>query len=167
MLASLADHTPRLAPGAFVHEMACVIGNVTVGAQGSVWPNATVRGDTDVITIGERTNIQDGAVIHADKGVPCTIGNDVTIGHLACVHGCTVEDEVLIGIGAIILNHAQIGTGSIIGAGALVTEGTIIPAGSLVVGSPARVLRTTTDEQRASIRESARHYATMIGAHGG
>jgi len=167
VLASLADHTPRLAPGAFVHEMACVIGRVTVGAQGSVWPNATVRGDTDVITIGERTNIQDGAVIHADKGVPCTIGSDVTIGHLACVHGCTVEDEVLIGIGAIILNNAHIGTGSIIGAGALVTEGTIIPAGSLVVGSPARVLRPTTDEQRASIRESARHYATMIGVHGG
>ena len=167
MIVSLADHTPRLAPGAFVHEMACVIGQVELGSHGSVWPNATVRGDTDAITIGARTNIQDGAVIHADKGVPCTIGNDVTVGHLACVHGCTVEDEVLIGIGAIILNHARIGTGSIVGAGALVTEGTIIAPGSLVIGSPARMLRQTTDEQRASIQVSARHYASMIGVHGG
>lgn len=167
MLVSLADHSPRVAPDAFVHELACVIGQVSLGAEGSVWPNATVRGDTDAIVIGARTNIQDGAVIHADKGVPCTIGDDVTVGHLACVHGCTVEDEVLIGIGAIILNHAHIGTGSIVGAGALVTEGTVIPPGSLVIGSPARVLRPTTDEQRASIRESAHHYATMIGVHGG
>lgn len=147
--------------------MACVIGQVSLGVQSSVWPNATVRGDTDAITIGARTNIQDGAVIHADKGVPCTLGNDVTVGHLACVHGCTVEDEVLIGIGAIILNNAHIGIGSIIGAGTLVTEGTIIPPGSLVIGAPSRVLRPTTDEQRASIRESAHHYATMIGVHGG
>lgn len=167
MIVPLADHVPRLDAGAFVHETACVIGRVAMGAQASVWPNATVRGDTDLISIGDRTNIQDGAVIHADEGVPCTIGASVTIGHLACVHGCIVEDEVLIGIGAIILNGARIGTGSIVGAGALVTEGTHIPAGSLALGSPARVARATTDEQRKAIRESAAHYARMIEVHRG
>lgn len=153
--------------GAFVHEAACVIGRVSLGADASVWPNATVRGDTDHIRIGARTNIQDGAVVHADAGVPCTIGAAVTVGHLACVHGCTIEDEVLVGIGAIILNGARIGTGSIVGAGALVTEGTDVAPGSLVVGSPARVLRPTTDEQRQGIRDSAAHYVAMIGVHHG
>lgn len=150
-----------------MHHAACVIGRVRLGVQASVWPNATIRGDTDDIVIGDRTNIQDGAVIHADAGVPCTIGADVTVGHLACVHGCTVEDEVLVGIGAIILNRARIGTGSIVGAGALVTEGTDIPPGSLVLGSPARVLRPTDEAQRKGIRHSAAHYVTMIGMHSG
>lgn len=151
--------------GAFVHDRATVIGRVNLGVQASVWPNATIRGDTDVITVGDRTNVQDGAVLHADAGVPCTIGNDVTIGHLACVHGCRVDDEVLIGIGAIILNNAHIGTGSIIGAGALITEGTVIPPGSLVVGSPGRVIRETSEAQRTGIVESAAHYVHMIAVH--
>ncbi len=142
-----------------------MIGRVRLGERASVWPNATIRGDTDTITIGAMTNVQDGAVIHADEGVPCTIGASVTIGHLACVHGCAVDDEVLIGIGAIVLNTAHIGSGSIIGAGALVTEGTIIPPGSLVLGSPGKVVRPTTEAQRAKIRESAEHYAAMIGVH--
>jgi len=117
--------------------------------------------------VGDRTNVQDGAVLHADAGVPCLIGSDVTIGHLACVHGCVVEDAALIGIGAIVLNGARIGTGSIVGAGAVVTEGTVIPEGSLVIGSPARVLRPTTDDQRRDILRSAAHYVQMIDAHRG
>lgn len=167
MIVSLSDHAPTLAAGAFVHEAACVIGRVRMGEDASVWPNATVRGDTDEIHVGARTNIQDGAVIHADAGVPCTIGASVTVGHLACVHGCTVDDEVLIGIGAIVMNHAHVGTGSIVGAGALVTEGTVIPPGSLVVGSPARVLRPTSAQQRDGIRASADHYVRMIAVHRG
>ncbi len=130
-----------------------------------MWPNATIRGDTDHITVGDRSNVQDGAVLHADAGVPCTIGRAVTIGHLACVHGCTVEDEVLVGIGAIILNHAVVGSGSIIGAGAVVLEGTVVPPGSLVLGTPGRTVRETTAEQRQGIVASAEHYVAMIAAH--
>ncbi len=142
-----------------------MIGRVRLGRDVSVWPNATIRGDTDQITVGDGTNVQDGAVLHADAGVPCTIGQRVTIGHLACVHGCTVEDEVLIGIGAIILNNSVIGTGSIVGAGAVLPEGTSVPPGSLVLGTPGRVIRETTTAQRADIRRSAEHYVAMIGVH--
>ena len=142
-----------------------MIGRVRLGRDVSVWPNATIRGDTAQITVGDGTNVQDGAVLHADAGVPCTIGQRVTIGHLACVHGCTVEDEVLIGIGAIILNNSVIGTGSIVGAGAVLPEGTSVPPGSLVLGTPGRVIRETTAAQRADIRRSAEHYVAMIGVH--
>jgi carbonic anhydrase/acetyltransferase-like protein (isoleucine patch superfamily) len=142
-----------------------VIGRVSLGRDVSVWPNATVRGDTDRIAVGAATNVQDGAVLHADAGSPCTVGRSVTIGHLACVHGCTVEDEVLVGIGAIILNGSVVGTGSIVGAGAVLTEGIIVPPGSLVLGAPGRVVRPTTDLQRAEIRRSAEHYVAMIGVH--
>jgi carbonic anhydrase/acetyltransferase-like protein (isoleucine patch superfamily) len=165
LIASLGKETPALGPGAFVHEAACVIGRVQLGHHASVWPNATIRGDTDLISVGDETNVQDGAVLHADAGVPCTIGHRVTIGHQACVHGCTVEDEVLIGIGAIVLNHCVIGTESIIGAGAVVTEGTVVPPGSLVVGTPGRVLRPTTPAQRDDIRRSAAHYVHMAEVH--
>ena len=165
LIVLLGDHTPQLGPGTFVHDAACVIGRVRLGRDVSVWPNATIRGDTDQITVGDGTNVQDGAVLHADAGVPCTIGQRVTIGHLACVHGCTVEDEVLIGIGAIILNNSVIGTGSIVGAGAVLPEGTSVPPGSLVLGTPGRVIRETTAAQRADIRRSAEHYVAMIGVH--
>ncbi len=165
MILPLGDHTPVLADGAFVHEAASVIGRVVLGCDVSVWPNATVRGDTDLISIGDGSNVQDGVVIHADAGVPCTVGRDVTIGHQACVHGCTIEDEVLVGIGAIVLNHSHVGTGSIIGAGAVVPEGTRVPAGSLVLGVPGRVVRETTSEQRDGIRASATHYVKMIVVH--
>jgi carbonic anhydrase/acetyltransferase-like protein (isoleucine patch superfamily) len=148
-----------------VHEAACVVGRVALGASASVWPNATIRGDTELITVGDASNIQDGAVVHADAGVPCTIGRAVTVGHLACIHGCTIDDEVLVGIGAIILNGARIGAGSIIGAGTVVTEGTVVPPGSLVLGTPGRVVRETTPEQREGIRRSAEHYVELIGEH--
>lgn len=165
LIVSLGDHTPDLGPGAFVHEAACVIGRVRLGRDASVWPNATIRGDTDEISVGEASNIQDGAVLHADAGAPCTVGSRVTIGHLACVHGCTVEDDVLVGIGAIILNNAMIGTGSVVGAGAVIPERTIVPPHSLVLGTPGRVVRQTTDSQRGDIRHSAEHYVAMIGVH--
>lgn len=165
LIVALGDHAPEVSPSAFVHAAACVIGRVSLGDEASVWPNATLRGDTDRITVGARTNIQDGAVLHADAGVPCTVGSGVTIGHLACVHGCTVEDDVLVGIGAIILNGATIGRDSIVGAGAVVTEGTVIPPGSLVLGTPGRVVRATTGDQRQGIRHSSEHYIDMITVH--
>ena len=165
LILSLGNHMPELAADAFVHDAACVIGRVRIGAGASVWPNATIRGDTDWITVGERSNVQDGAVLHADEGVPCTVGDRVTVGHLACIHGCRVEDEVLIGIGAIVLNGCVVGSGSIVGAGSVLTEGTVVPPGSLVVGTPGKVLRPTTAEQREGIVHSAAHYASMISVH--
>ena len=165
LILSLGDYTPESGPGTFVHEAACVIGRVRLGRDVSLWPNATIRGDTDQITVGDGTNVQDGAVLHADAGAPCTVGQRVTIGHLACVHGCTIEDEVLVGIGAIILNNSVIGTGSIVGAGAVLPEGTVVPPWSLVLGTPGRVIRKTTEAQRADIRRSAEHYVAMIGVH--
>jgi carbonic anhydrase/acetyltransferase-like protein (isoleucine patch superfamily) len=167
LIVSLSDHSPEIGPGAYVHDAACVIGRVSLGRDVSVWPNATIRGDTDRIAVGAATNVQDGAVLHADAGSPCTIGRAVTIGHLACVHGCTVEDEVLVGIGAIILNGSVVGTGSIVGAGAVLPEGTIVPPGSLVLGTPGRVVRKITDAQRADIRRSAEHYVAMVDIHRG
>jgi carbonic anhydrase/acetyltransferase-like protein (isoleucine patch superfamily) len=165
LIVSLSDHAPDIGPGAYVHDAACVIGRVSLGRDVSVWPNATIRGDTDRIDVGDATNVQDGAVLHADAGSPCTIGRSVTIGHLACVHGCTVEDEVLVGIGAIILNGSVVGSGSIVGAGAVLPEGTIVPPASLVLGTPGRVVRETTAAQRADIRRSAEHYVAMIDVH--
>ncbi len=158
-------HSPALGAGVFVHAAACVIGRVDLGCNVSVWPNATIRGDTDQIAVGADSNVQDGVVIHADAGVPCTIGRSVTIGHQACVHGCTVEDEVLIGIGAIVMNHFHIGSGSIIGAGAVLLEGTVVPPGSLVLGVPGRVVKETTPQQREQVRASAAHYVKMIVVH--
>ena len=165
MVRSLGEHRPILGPGSFVHEAAEVIGRVTLGASASVWPCAVIRGDTDQIRVGDGSNVQDGAVLHADPGVPCTIGARVTIGHLACVHGCTVEDECLIGIGAIILNGAVIGQGSIVGAGALVAEGVVIPPGSMVLGIPGRVVRQLTPAERDSLPASAARYVAMIDVH--
>jgi carbonic anhydrase/acetyltransferase-like protein (isoleucine patch superfamily) len=165
MIRSLPGFDPRIHPDAFVHESADVIGRVVLGAGASVWPRAVVRGDTDLITVGDGTNVQDGAVLHADAGVPCTLGSRVTIGHLACVHGCTIEDEVLVGIGAVVLNRAVIGTGSLIGAGAVVVEGVVVPAGSLVLGVPGRVVRETTAEERRGLVSSAAHYVELISLH--
>jgi carbonic anhydrase/acetyltransferase-like protein (isoleucine patch superfamily) len=165
MIRSLPGFEPRVHPDCFVHESADVIGRVVLGARASVWPRAVIRGDTDLITVGDATNVQDGAVLHADAGVPCTVGSRVTIGHLACVHGCTIEDEVLVGIGAVILNRAVIGTGSLVGAGAVVAEGVVIPPGSLVLGVPGRVVRETTTEERRGLVSSAAHYADLVALY--
>jgi carbonic anhydrase/acetyltransferase-like protein (isoleucine patch superfamily) len=161
----LDGNLPHLEPGAFVHAAAEVIGRVRLGARSSVWPRAVIRGDTEEIDVGARTNVQDGAVLHADPGFPCRLGDRVTVGHLACVHGCSVGDEALIGIGAVILNGARIGAGSIVGAGAVVSEGVEVPPGSMVLGVPGRVVRATTPEEREGLRASAERYVAMIEVH--
>lgn len=142
----------------FIAQNATVIGSVNIGDDVSIWFNAVARGDSDVITIGDRTNIQDGAMLHADAGSPLTIGHDVTVGHHAVVHGCTVGDFSLIGINAVILNGAQIGRHCIIGANALIPQGKIIPDGSLVMGSPGRVVKQLTEEAKSKLEGMAAHY---------
>lgn len=149
----------------FIHPSAVVLGAVHLGEDTSVWPTAVIRGDADQITIGARSNVQDGAVIHADLGVPTTIGKDCVIGHRAIVHGTTLEDGVLVGMGAILLNGTRVGSGSIIAAGAVVLEGTQIPPGSLVVGVPAKVVRALSAEQQAGIRENAQRYVQLAQLH--
>lgn len=140
-------------------ESAIVIGDVWVGAQSSLWCNAVVRGDVHYIRIGERTNVQDNCVLHVTKDTyPLVIGDDITIGHSVTLHGCTVKDRCLIGMGAIILDNAEIGEDSLVAAGALVTEGMKVPPGSLLMGVPARVVRETTAEEKARILRSAGNY---------
>jgi carbonic anhydrase/acetyltransferase-like protein (isoleucine patch superfamily) len=151
-------HPDYIDPSVFVAVGAVIIGDVHIGAQSSVWFNAVIRGDTDRVVIGERTNVQDGVIIHVDAGAPCTIGAGVTIGHRAVVHGALVEDDVLIGIGAIVLSGARIGCESILGAGTLVTGGTVVPPRSLVLGLPGRVVRSLSDDEVASIKSGAARY---------
>jgi carbonic anhydrase/acetyltransferase-like protein (isoleucine patch superfamily) len=145
----------------FIHETAVVIGDVHLAEDTSVWPTAVIRGDVERITIGARSNVQDGAVIHADPGKPTIVGEDCVIGHRAIVHGSILEDCVLVGMGAILLNGVRVGSGSIIGAGAVVTENTVIPPGSLVVGVPAKVVRNHGDAARAGILDNTAHYAAL------
>lgn len=148
-------------PTAYVHPSAVVTGDVTVGAHVSVWPTAVIRGDTDRITIGEDTNVQDGTIIHVDHGVPTSIGARVGIGHRAIIHGATIADDVLIAMGAILLNRVHVESGSIIGAGAVCPEGMHVPANSLVLGVPARVVRETTDAERDRIRATVASYRDL------
>jgi carbonic anhydrase/acetyltransferase-like protein (isoleucine patch superfamily) len=150
----------QIDPSAFVSPRAYVGGSVSIAADSSVWPMAVVRGDEGEIRIGERTNIQDGCVLHADPDAYLTIGNDVTLGHGAIVHGCTIQHNVLVGMGAVILNHAVIGEGSIVGARALVPERMVIPPGSLVLGVPGKV-QPLRPEQQARIRPPAEHYVAL------
>jgi len=156
---------PTIHSTAFVHPLAVVIGRVTLGARVSVWPTAVIRGDSDVIEIGDDSNVQDGTVIHADEGVPTKIGKRVGIGHRAIVHGATIEDDCLIGMGSILLNGVHVGTGSVIGAGAVCREGMQIPANSLVVGVPAMVKRQTTEEERERIRRTVQSYLELQERH--
>lgn len=149
---------PRIAESAWIADSAQVMGDVQLGADASVWFGTVVRGDTAHITIGEGTNVQDASVLHADEGMPLTIGRHVTVGHQVMLHGCTIGDESLIGIGAIVLNGAKIGKNCLVGAGALVTEGKEFPDGSMIIGSPARVVRQLTPEQIEGLRRSAQHY---------
>ncbi len=156
---------PRFDPSAFVVPDATVIGDVILGEEASVWFGAVLRGDINRIVIGARSNIQDGAIIHLADNFPAIVGDLVTVGHSAIVHACTVDDEVLIGMGAIILDGAEIGARSIIGANTLVTAGTKVPPGSLVLGSPGKVVRTLHAEEQSAIKrwalkyvENARHF---------
>mgnify|MGYP001183574539 CR=1 FL=1 len=152
------DFIPHIDDRAYVAQEAVIIGRITLGPNSSVWPGAVLRGDNEPITLGADSNIQDGAVLHTDPGYPCTIGERVTIGHQAMLHGCTIEDGALIGIQAVILNGAVIGKESLVGAGALVTEGKVFPPRSLILGSPAKVVRTLTDEEVAALRRNAETY---------
>lgn len=157
-LYELDGTAPRVAASAWVAENAQVIGNVVLGEDSSVWFGVTVRGDTETITVGRGSNIQDGSVLHADVGQPLTIGEDVTVGHQVMLHGCTIGDGSLIGIGAVVLNGAKIGKHCLVGAGSLVTEGKEFPDGSMILGSPARVAKSLTPEQIEGLRMSAKHY---------
>ncbi|MEX2179505.1 MAG: gamma carbonic anhydrase family protein [Gemmatimonadaceae bacterium] len=156
---------PAIDPTAFVHPLAYVAGDVTLGARVSIWPFASLRGDSDAITIGDDTNVQDGSVIHVDDGVPCRIGKRVGIGHRAIVHGAVVEDDVLIAMGAILLNGVHVGSGSIIGAGAVVREGFVVPPNSLVLGVPGRIARETTRQERERIAKTVESYVMLQGRY--
>ena len=151
-------HTPAIDSTAWVADNAQVMGDVEMGPHSSVWFSSVVRGDSAHIAIGEGTNIQDGSVLHADTGLPLTIGKHVTVGHMVQLHGCTIGDESLIGIGAIVLNGAKIGKNCLVGAGSLVTEGKEFPDGSMIMGTPAKVVRELTPEQIEGLRRSAKHY---------
>ena len=149
---------PRMADSAWVADSAQVMGNVVLGENSSVWFGAVLRGDTETITLGEGSNIQDGSVMHADVGFPLSVGKHVTVGHQVMLHGCTIGDESLIGIGATVLNGAKIGRNCLVGAGSLVTEGKEFPDGSMIMGSPAKVVKSLTPEQIEGLRRSAGHY---------
>ncbi|MBI2568301.1 MAG: gamma carbonic anhydrase family protein [Candidatus Schekmanbacteria bacterium] len=162
MIGPFRGALPQIAASAFVHPAAVIIGDVVVGAHSSIWPGVVVRGDVAPIRIGERTNIQDNATVHGRTGGPPTvIGNGVTVGHAAVVHACVVEDDVLVGIGAIVLDLARIASRSIVGAGALVSQGKTFPPGSLLLGRPAQVTRPLTDEEVATIADLARRYESL------
>ena len=154
----LDGKAPELGAGTWVADSAQVIGAVALGENASVWFGAVIRGDTETIRIGRNSNVQDLSVMHADIGMPLTIGDNVTVGHQVMLHGCTVGDESLIGIGAIVLNGAKIGKNCLVGAGSLVTEGKEFPDGSMIMGSPAKVVRQLTPEQIEGLRRSAQHY---------
>ena len=150
--------TPQVDSTAWIADSAQVMGHVTLGPDASVWFGCVLRGDTESMTIGEGSNIQDLTVMHADHGLPLTIGKHVTVGHKVMLHGCTIGDESLIGIGAIVLNGARIGKNCLVGAGSLVTEGKEFPDGSMIMGTPAKVVRQLTPEQIEGLRLSAQHY---------
>lgn len=152
---------PTIHQTAFIHPLAFVAGDVTIGSRVSIWPFVSIRGDTDTISIGDDSNVQDGCVVHVDHGVPCHIGKRVGIGHRAIVHGAVIEDDVLIGMGAILLNNTRVGTGSIIAAGAVVREGFVVPPNSLVMGVPGRIVRETTSEERERIRKTVESYLAL------
>lgn len=152
-------NAPEVPASAYVAEDATLIGRVILGEDTSVWPHAVIRADSEAIVVGEGSNVQDGAVLHVDPGVPMTIGRNVTVGHQVMLHGCTIGDGALIGIQAIVLNHAVIGAQSLVGAGAIVTEGKVFPERSLILGAPAKVVRALTDADLERLRHAAQTYA--------
>ncbi|WP_299417087.1 gamma carbonic anhydrase family protein [uncultured Sulfitobacter sp.] len=155
---ALADITPQIDPTAWVAPDANVIGNVTLAQNSSVWFGCTLRGDNELISVGAGSNVQENSVFHTDPGCPLTIGENCTIGHKVMLHGCTIGDNSLIGMGATVLNGAKIGKNCLIGAGALITENKVIPDGSLVMGAPGKVVRTLDDKAIEGLRMSAMHY---------
>ena len=165
MITTFDGTTPTVEDGAWVADNATVLGDAEIGAGSGVWFGAVVRADTESIRIGRDTNIQDNCVLHADPGAPLTVGDRVSIGHVAVLHGCTVESDVLIGMGAVLMNHARIGSGSLVAAGAVVVEGTVVPPGSLVAGVPGKVRRELTDDELEHVRTNARQYADLTRRH--
>ena len=153
---------PRIASSAFIAPNATLLGDVTIGEQASVWYGCVLRGDINRIVVGDRSNVQDGSVLHLSAGHGCLIGHDVTVGHMAMLHACTIGNEVLIGMGAIVLDGVEIGDRCIIGAGSLVTQNKKIPPGSMVMGSPAKVVRTLTPDEQDSIAGWAARYVDLI-----
>jgi carbonic anhydrase/acetyltransferase-like protein (isoleucine patch superfamily) len=154
----LGEHAPEIDASAYVADSANLIGKVTVEANASVWFGVTIRGDNERITVGENSNVQEGTVMHTDLGFPLTLGKNVTVGHQAMLHGCTIGDGSLVGIQAVVLNGAKIGKGCLVGAGALVTEGKEFPDNSLILGSPAKVVRTLTEEDLQRLAGNAANY---------
>jgi gamma-carbonic anhydrase len=162
MIAPFGDHSPVIDPTAYVPDAAVVIGDVVIGAESSLWFHTVVRGDLHPIRIGARSNVQDNATVHVVGGRYGTVlGDDVTVGHNAILHGCTVEDGALIGMAAVVLDAVVVGAGSLVGAGALVTPGTVIPPRSLVLGSPAKRVREVNEAERERLRTSAANYVEL------
>lgn len=161
MLLPFQGHTPALHAAARAASNATIVGQVSLGESASVWYGAVLRGDSCTISIGGGSNIQDNCTLHCDPGFPLNVGRNVTVGHGAILHGCTVEDGVLIGMGAVLLNGCTIGAGAMVAAGALVTQGTVIPPRTLAVGSPARVIRPLRPEEEANLRHSAAEYCVL------
>jgi carbonic anhydrase/acetyltransferase-like protein (isoleucine patch superfamily) len=158
MIRKFRGIAPQVAPSAYIDPSAQVIGDVTVGERSSIWPNASLRGDIGPIRIGEETSIQDNCALHLDDGFPLTIGNRVTVGHSVTLHGCTVEDDSLIGIGSTILNGAKIGKGAVVAAGSLVPENMEVPPSTLVMGVPAKPRRAVAPEEQERFREGVKNY---------
>jgi carbonic anhydrase/acetyltransferase-like protein (isoleucine patch superfamily) len=166
MLYSLGERRVELLGSRhFIAHNATLVGSVTLGDEVSIWFNAVLRADNDVITVGARTNVQDGAVLHADPGMPLKLGEGITVGHLAMLHGCTIGDGSLIGIQAVVLNRAVVGRECLVGANTLIPEGKVFPDRSLIVGTPGKVVRALTDEELASLRASADTYVRKIDGY--
>ena len=165
MMITFKQYTPNIHPTCFVAPSADIIGDVKVYQEATIWYNAVLRGDIAKIVVGKKTNIQDGCVLHGDEDIDTIIGDGVIVGHNAILHGCTIENNCLIGMGATVLNDVYIGENCIVGAGALITSGKKIPPNSLVLGSPAKVIRTLTQEEIQGIAQSAEHYVTLGKAY--
>jgi len=165
MIRSHRGKTPKIAVSAYIDPSAVVIGEVEIGERASVWPNVTIRGDVNLIRIGNETNIQDNSVLHSDEDFPLTIGDRVTAGHAVVLHGCTIEDDVVIGIGATVLNGAKIGKGAVIAAGALITEGMEVPAGMVMMGAPAKPRRPVNETEQKRFSEGCMHYVERAQIH--
>ncbi|MGC5585029.1 gamma carbonic anhydrase family protein [Ornithinimicrobium sp. W1665] len=161
----LGERRPEVDPDAWLAPHSVVSGSVRIGAGSSVWYGASVRGDSEQITLGERVNLQDNVVVHADAGFPATVADDVSVGHGAVLHGCSVGGGTIVGMGAVVMNGAVVGESCLVAAGAVVLEGTQVPPGSLVAGVPARVRRPLTDEERAGLRDGIGHYPGLAQLH--
>ncbi|MGO1712611.1 MAG: gamma carbonic anhydrase family protein [Senegalia sp. (in: firmicutes)] len=165
MIKDFEEFSPVIDKSCFISKSSDIIGQVFVGKDSNIWYQTVLRGDINKIVIGQNSNIQDGTIIHVEKNIPTIIGDNVTIGHKAIIHGCNIENNVLIGMGAIILNGAKIEENALIGAGSLVTEGKIIPKGTLALGSPAKVIRKLTDDEIENLKKSAKNYVELSKKH--